>query len=132
MSQTSWRVDLGNLVEMEEISPRSRRDLESRKHHGEISTILARFKSRQDLGNLVEMEEISPRSRRDLESKKHHGEILARSRQSWRDLSKNFAREVSVCLLLSSWCEKLPFSSYVTTELTVTGELNARGNPAMV
>ena len=32
-SQTSWR-DLGNLNEMEEISPRSCRDLESRKHLG--------------------------------------------------------------------------------------------------
>ena len=32
------RRDLGKLVEMEDISPRSRRDLESRKHHGEISS----------------------------------------------------------------------------------------------
>ena len=74
---------------MEDISPRSRQDLEC---HGEISTISVR--SRQScrvLGNLGEMEDISPRSRRDLESNKH-GEILGRSLQSRRDLGKNFAR----------------------------------------
>ena len=66
-----------NLGEMEDISPRSRRDLECHEHHGEISTISAR--SRQVLGTLGKMEDISPRSRRDLESNKHHGEISARS-----------------------------------------------------
>ena len=79
VSQTSWwglyksRRDLGNLGEMEDTSPRSRRDLECHKRHGEISTISAQ--SRRVLGNLGEMEDISPRSRRDLESNKHHGEI---------------------------------------------------------
>ena len=76
VSQTSWwglyksRRDLGNLGEMEDISPRSRRDLECHERHGEISTISARSRqSRRD-----------GRSRRDLESNKHHGEISARSR----------------------------------------------------
>ena len=95
-----------NLGKMEDISPRSRRDLECHEHHGEISTISAR--SWQVLGNLGKMEDISPRSRRDLESNKHHGEISARSHQSQRDhrrdLSKNFAREglrnLQVLLLL--------------------------------
>ena len=98
---------------MEDISPRSRRDLEFHERHGEISTISARSRqSRRVLGNLGEMEHISPRSRRDLESNKNHGEISARSlqsrrdllnldeispisarsRQSRRDLGKNFAR----------------------------------------
>ena len=94
VSQTSWwglyksRQDLGNLGEMEDISPRSRRDLECHERHGEISTISARSRqSRQVLGNLGEMEDISLRSRRDLESHKHHGEISARSLQSRRDLA---------------------------------------------
>ena len=47
ISQTSWR-DLGNLGEMENISPRSHWDLESYKHHGEISP--RSLQSRQDLG----------------------------------------------------------------------------------
>ena len=65
---------------MENISPRSRRDLESYKHHGEI---LARsHQSRQDLVNLGEISSIS-----------------ARSLQSWRDLGKNFARvRMQFCL----------------------------------
>ena len=76
-----------NLGEMEDISPRSRRDLEFHERHGEISTISARSRqSRRVLGNLGEMEHISPRSRRDLESNKNHGEISARSLQSRRDL----------------------------------------------
>ena len=63
---------------MEDISPRSRRDLEFHERHGEISTISARSRqSRRVLGNLGEMEHISPRSRRDLESNKNHGEISA-------------------------------------------------------
>ena len=84
VSQTSWwglyksRWDIGNLGEMEDISPRSRRNLECHERHGEISTISAR--SRRVLGNLGKMEDISPRSRRDLKSNKHHGEISARSR----------------------------------------------------
>ena len=48
---------------MEEISLRFRRDSETHKHHGEIST------------NLGKMEDISPRSRRDLKSRKHHFKI---------------------------------------------------------
>ena len=88
------RQDLGNLGEMEDISPRSRRDLECHKRHGEISTISVQSRqSRQILGNLGEIEDISLRSHRDLESNKHHGEISARSLQSRRDLGKNFARE---------------------------------------
>ena len=72
---------------MEDISPRSRRDLEFHERHGEISTISARSRqSRRVLGNLGEMEHISPRSRRDLESNKNHGEISVRSLQSRRDL----------------------------------------------
>ena len=57
VSQTSgWglyksRRDLGNLSEMEDISPQSRRDVECHEHHGKISTILARSRqSRQVLG----------------------------------------------------------------------------------
>ena len=65
---------LGNLGEMEDISPRSRRDLESHKHHSEISA-----RSRQSRRDLVNLGEISS--------------ISARSRQSWRDLGKHFARE---------------------------------------
>ena len=85
ISQTSWR-DLGNLVEMEDISPRSRQDLESCKHHGEISVISARSRqSRRDGRYLAGIS-------RDLESKKDHGEISSRSHQSRRDLGKNFAR----------------------------------------
>lgn len=34
------RLDLGNLGEMEDILLRSRRDLESPKHHGKICTYL--------------------------------------------------------------------------------------------
>ena len=57
-SQTSWRDlyksrrDLGNLSEMKDISPRSLQDLQSRKHHDEIST------------NLGEISVISTRWRR--------------------------------------------------------------------
>ena len=40
--------DLGHLSEMADISPRSRRDLESHKHHGEISA--KSLPSRRDLG----------------------------------------------------------------------------------
>ena len=40
--------DLGHLNEMADISPRSRRDLESHKHHGEISA--KSLPSRRDLG----------------------------------------------------------------------------------
>ena len=47
ISQTSWR-DLYNLGEMENISPQSRQDLESYKHHGEIS--VRSLQSRRDLG----------------------------------------------------------------------------------
>ena len=73
---------------MEDISPRSRRDLEFHEHHGEISTISARSRqSRRVLGHLGEMEHISLRSPRDLESNKNHGEISARSLQSRRDLA---------------------------------------------
>ena len=72
---------------MEDISPRSRRDLECHECHGEISTISARSQqSWRVLCNLGEMEYILPRSRRDLESNKHHSEISARSLQSRRDL----------------------------------------------
>ena len=72
---------------MEDISPRSCRDLECHERHGEISTISARSRQPQRvLGNLGEMEDISPRSHRDLESNKHHSEISARSLQSRRDL----------------------------------------------
>ena len=47
ISQTSWQDlynlgDLGNLGEMKDILPQSRQDLESHKHHGEISAILVR------------------------------------------------------------------------------------------
>ena len=59
-----------NLGEMEDISPRSRRDLEFHERHGEISTISARSRqSRRVLGNLGEFLTISARwniSRRDL------------------------------------------------------------------
>ena len=69
------RRDLGNLGEISAISPRSRRDLESKKHHGEISA-----RSRQSRRDLVNLAEISS--------------ISARSRRSRRDLGKNFARVV--------------------------------------
>ena len=86
---------------MEDISPRSRRDLEFHERHGEISTISARSRqSRPVLGNLGEMEHISPRSRRDLESNKNHGEISSistRSRRSRRDLAN--LGEISVKIL---------------------------------
>ena len=100
------RRDLSNLREMEDISPRSRRDLECHERHGVIQSrrdlISARSRqSRWVLGNLGEMEDISPRSRRDLKSNKHHGEISARSHQSRRDLGKTFAR---VDMLLSLRC----------------------------
>ena len=50
--QTLWR-DLSNLGEMEEISPRTRRDSETHKHHGEISVISARWRiSRRDLAEI--------------------------------------------------------------------------------
>ena len=59
-----------NLGEMEDISPRSHRDLEFHERHGEITTISARSRqSRQVLGNLGEFSAISARcniSRRDL------------------------------------------------------------------
>ena len=48
-SLQSRRV-LCNLGEMEDISPRSRQDLESNKHHGEIST--RSHQSRRDLADL--------------------------------------------------------------------------------
>ena len=50
ISARSWqsRRVLGNLGEMEDISPRSHRDLESNKHHGEISA--RSLQSRRDLG----------------------------------------------------------------------------------
>ena len=52
-SLQSWR-DLGNLGEIEDtcISPRSRRDLESKKHHGETSARSGQSgqESRRDLG----------------------------------------------------------------------------------
>ena len=89
-SQTSWRDlcksrrDLDNLGEMEDISPRSRLDLE---YHKPLWPDLDR-QSRRDLGNLGEMEDISPRSRQDLKPHKHHGEIsaiLVSSQQSRRD-----------------------------------------------
>ena len=51
-SRQSRRV-LGNLGEMEHISPRSRRDLESNKNHGEISA--RSHQSRRDLANLGEI-----------------------------------------------------------------------------
>ena len=90
MSRTSWR-DLNeistisarsrqsrrvlcNLGEMEDISPRSCRELESNKH-GEISA-----RSLQSRRDLINLNEISP--------------ISARSRQSRRDPGKNFARVV--------------------------------------
>ena len=44
-----------NLGEMEDISPRSRRDLECHERRGEIS------RSRRDLGNLGEFSAISAR-----------------------------------------------------------------------
>ena len=45
-----------NLGEMEDISPRSRRDLESNKHHGEISA--RSLQSRRDLADLGEISPI--------------------------------------------------------------------------
>ena len=50
ISARSWqsRRVLGSLGEMEDISPRSHRDLESNKHHGEISA--RSLQSRRDLG----------------------------------------------------------------------------------
>ena len=54
-SRQSRRV-LGNLGEIEHISPRSRRDLEFHERHGEISTISARsHQSRRDLADLGEI-----------------------------------------------------------------------------
>ena len=54
-----YRQDLDHLGGMEDISPRSRRNLECRKHHGEmftisaISAILARWRiSRHDLAKI--------------------------------------------------------------------------------
>ena len=68
------RCELGEIWEthkyfgeMEEISPQSRRDSETHKHHGEISTNLGEIS--------VISSAISPRSRRDLEFHKHHEEI---------------------------------------------------------
>ena len=50
-----------NFGKMEDISPRSRRDLECHERHGEISTISARSRQfRRVLSNLGEMEDISP------------------------------------------------------------------------
>ena len=86
--------------------PRSRRDLESKKHHGEISSrsrqpprdlammffrFLISARSRRDIFHLAEIAEISPRfprsprSRHDLCEILNLGEIAARSPPSRRD-----------------------------------------------
>ena len=80
-SLQSRRV-LGNLGEMEHISPRSRQDLESNKNHGEISA-----RSLQSRRDLINLDEISP--------------ISARSRQFRRDLGKNFARVTCTMLKIA-------------------------------
>ena len=106
VSQTS-RWGLGNLSEMEDISPWSCRDLECHERHGAISAISA--SSRQSWWDGRYLAAISPRFRIQQTSWRDLGEISAisaRSHQSWRDLAdlsersrqsrqdlgKNFAR----------------------------------------
>ena len=94
VSQASWwglyksRRDLGNLGEMEDISPRSRRGLEFHERHGEISAISA--SSRQSRRDGTYLAAISPRFRIQQKSWRDLGEISAisaRSHQSRRDLA---------------------------------------------
>ena len=91
-SQTSWR-DLRNLGKMEDISPQSRQDLKSRKHHGgfstnlgEISVISSRWrKSCRHLAAISPRFRISQTSWWDLYSLGEISVISVRSQQSQQD-----------------------------------------------
>ena len=87
-----------NLGEMEDISPRSHRELEFHERHGEISTISAR--SQQSRRDGTYLAAISPRFRIQEKSWRDLGEIssiLMRSCRSQRDLAN--LGEISVKIL---------------------------------
>ena len=120
-SQTS-RQDLYNLGEMEDISPRSRLDLESHKHHGHISA--RSCQSRRDLANLGEIMQISARAQNFFKlCKKLHLILywLKFHNKKWESLSSFLSyKHLKLKLRLFFASHIVAMVTYCATKLTAT------------